>query len=189
MTSIRVIDDLLPLAEQTALYGWLKGPGWSFGASSDMGPNPSRYWYKHFAGVAREGEPLDPVTIEADLAMRAPMVSALWSALKAGPLAGHLLTRCYANGYPAGAEGGVHVDAILPNHFTAIYYPHLEWRAAWAGETVFFTDSQDEIVASAYPKPNRIVCFQGTIPHVARPITRDCPLLRITLMFKSMTSP
>ena len=189
MSDIRVFDNLLPPEAQTALYGWLKGPGWSYGAFSDSGPNPSRYWYKHFAGVARDGEPLDPPTFEAALAKVAPMVGAVWSALKAGPLSGHQLTRCYANGYPAGAEGGVHYDASVPGHYTAIYYPHLEWRAGWAGETVFFNAAQDEIVASAYPRPNRLVVFPGTMPHVARPITRDCPQLRITLMFKTMTAP
>jgi hypothetical protein len=27
-----------------------------------------------------------------------------------------------------------------------------------------------------YPKPKRLVIFSGTIPHVARPVTRHCAL-------------
>ena len=163
-----------------------EGAGLDLRSLFRLRPNPSRYWYKHLAGVARDGEGLDSSAFEAALAQSTPQISALWNALKQGPLAGHALTRCYANGYPAGAEGGVHLDAHDAGHFTAIYYPHLEWKPAWAGETVFYNPAGDDILASAYPKPNRLVVFPGTIPHVARAITRECPHLRITLMFKTM---
>jgi SM-20-related protein len=184
--TIVIHDGVLPLAEQTALLAFLKGPGWAFGAYSD--PEGARYWYKHFAGVVRDGSaPLDPDRFEAMLASRAPPVAALWRSLQAGPLAGHRLTRCYANGYPAGSEGGLHRDSNVASHFTAIYYPHLAWRPNYAGETVFFDAAESEIVAAVYPRPNRLVVFPGVIPHVARGVSRACPELRITLMFKTMT--
>jgi SM-20-related protein len=53
------------------------------------------------------------------------------------------------------------------------------------GETVFFNQEETDIIASIYPKPNRLVMFQGTIPHTARGVSRICPVLRITLMFKT----
>jgi SM-20-related protein len=52
---------------------------------------------------------------------------------------------------------------------------------------VFFTQDGSDILASIYPKPNRLIVFPGAIPHVARGISRTCPKLRITLMFKTMT--
>jgi SM-20-related protein len=95
------------------------------------------------------------------------------------------LMRCYANGYPSGAEGGVHLDSLEPNHFTAIYYPHPAWDPDWGGETVLFNNDRSDIVASVYPRPNRLVIFRGNVPHVARGVTRRCQELRITLMFKT----
>ena len=111
----------------------------------------------------------------------------MWATLSSTILSGHKLTRCYANGYPSGCEGGLHQDSMIATHFTCIYYPHAEWHPNFAGETVFFTQDGSDILASIYPKPNRLIVFPGAIPHVARGISRTCPKLRITLMFKTMT--
>jgi SM-20-related protein len=179
-------DGLLPLDEQKALLAFLKGPGWAYGAFSD--PEGGRYLYKHFAGVVTDGrEALDPAVFEETLEQTAPLVASLWRRLKASHLAGHKLTRCYANGYPAGSEGSLHRDSNVATHFTAIYYPHLSWKPNYAGETVFFDDAEQEIIASVYPRPNRLAVFPGVIPHVARAASRACPEMRITLMFKTMT--
>ncbi|HSZ53262.1 MAG TPA: 2OG-Fe(II) oxygenase [Caulobacteraceae bacterium] len=178
-------DGLLPPDEQKALLTFLKGPGWAYGAFSDV--EGSRYLYKHFAGVVIDGrEAVDPAAFETTLEKTAPLVASLWRRLKAEQLRGHKLTRCYANGYPVGSEGGLHRDSNIATHYTAIYYPHLSWKPNYAGETVFFDDSEQEIIASVYPKPNRLVVFPGIIPHVARGVSRACPDMRITLMFKTM---
>jgi SM-20-related protein len=183
---VRVYDDVLALEDQRRLFDFLRAPSWAFGAYSESGANPSRYWYKHFAGVVRDGaQTLDGQAFERELTDNAPLVAALWQVLKVRELAGHDLTRCYANGYPLGAEGGVHFDSNIETHFTAIYYPHLTWSPNYAGETVFFEKDGSDMLASVYPKPNRLVVFPGTIPHAARPITRSCPDLRITLMYKT----
>jgi len=177
-------DDLLPFDEQKALHDFLKGPGWAYGAFSDAAG--SRYLYKHFAGVVTDGrEAVDPDAFEASLEDTAPLVASVWRRLKGTHLSGHRLTRCYANGYPNGSEGGLHRDSNIATHYTAIYYPHLSWKPNYAGETVFFDDAEQEIVGSVYPRPNRLVVFPGNIPHVARGVSRACPDMRITLMFKT----
>ncbi|MGH6987287.1 MAG: hypothetical protein ACRED9_10680 [Caulobacteraceae bacterium] len=183
-----IFDEVLEEGAQRELLAFLKGPGWAYGAYSDPSPGASRYWCKHFAGIVRDGaEPLVPEAFAAQLTSSAPPVAGLWRKLEAGILAGHRLTRCYANGYPSGAEGGVHLDSNLPTHFTAIYYPHLAWSPNWAGETLFFDAEGADVIAAVYPRPNRLVLFPGVIPHVARAVSRACPELRITLMFKTLT--
>ena len=178
------IDNLLREEDRQAVCDFLMGPGWAFGARSAPTPGASRYWYKHFAGYARDGEDRNPAEIEAEL-QAAPVIQRMWQALKANQLRGHRLMRCYANGYPSGAEGSPHRDSLEPNHFTAIYYPHKSWDPGYAGETVFFNADGSDIVASVYPKPNRLVVFRGDILHVARGVSRSCPDLRVTLMFKT----
>ena len=98
---------------------------------------------------------------------------------------GHTLMRCYANGQPYGSDGSLHTDSASPRSFTSVYYPHGRWSPNWGGETLFFNQEETDIVASIYPKPNRLVIFSGTVPHVARGVSRICPVLRITLMFKT----
>jgi SM-20-related protein len=166
------------------VWNFLNEPGWAYGAfSAEAG---HRYFYKHFAGLKQSPKEYDdPAAIERELEPH-PVVAMVWARLKAGPLAGHRLGRCYANGMPAGAEGGVHLDSDVPDHFTAIYYPHPKWSADLGGETLFFNATRDEIVAAVYPKPNRLVIFPGTIPHVARPISARASEMRITLMFKTV---
>jgi hypothetical protein len=68
---------------------------------------------------------------------------------------------------------------------TVIYYPHPTWHPNWGGETVFFNQDRTGIIAPIYPRPNRLVIFAGNIPHVARGLSRTCPIMRNTLMFKA----
>jgi SM-20-related protein len=183
---IAIHDGFLGPEDQHAILTFLSGPGWGFGAYSDSTPGASRYWYKHFAGIVRDGaEKSDPVVFESQLDANAPLVAKVWRKLQGGVLSGHTLSRCYANGYPPGSEGGVHMDSNISSHFTSIYYPQVSWHPNFAGETVFFNSDGSDIIASVYPKPNRLVVFPGVIPHVARGVTRACNQLRITLMFKT----
>ena len=183
---IRIYDQALSPPEQQALLAFLLLPSWGFGAYSSESPGASRYWYKHFAGYARDShESGEPEMFEAALVSAAPLVSKMWHKLNNGVLAGHSLTRCYANAYPYGSEGGVHLDSNMNHHYTTIYYPHTDWHPDYAGETVFFNSDQTDIQASVYPKPNRLIIFKGVIPHSARGVSRVCPTLRVTLMFKT----
>jgi SM-20-related protein len=188
--NLMVYDDILPADGQRAVLDFLLSPGWDFGGYSSRAPGASRYWFKHFAGIKSEPEELDTnLYIEEALLSSAPILARVWSELKKEILKGHRLTRCYANAYPFGSEGNVHQDANLSAHFTSIYYPHLVWQPDYAGETVFFNEAEDEIIAAVYPRPNRLIVFPGTIPHCARAISRVCPLLRVTLMFKTIYQP
>lgn len=183
---IAIHDDFLKPADQQAMLSFLRGPGWGYGAFSDPSPDAPRYWYKHFAGYIKDGqEAHDPDQMEAELARNAPLALQMWRRIQSTILPGHRLTRSYANGYPFGSEGGLHLDSNIASHFTALYYPHLAWHPNFAGETVFFNETGTDILASVFPKPNRLVVFPGTIPHVARGVSRKCPELRMTLMFKT----
>jgi SM-20-related protein len=185
--TVRVYDNLLSQPDQAAIWAFLSQPGWAYGGFSTDGPDADRYFYKHFAGYRKDGlEPLDAAGIEAELLQTAPILAKMWTALKAGPLAGQALSRCYANAMAGGVEGGLHLDSNIETHLTSIYYPHPAWSPNFGGETLLFNEAGDEIVAAIYPKPNRLAIFAGTIPHVARPMSRRRAELRITLMFKTM---
>jgi SM-20-related protein len=183
-SNIQAIDNFLPRAEHEALWASLRQGDWRYGAFSAQGGD--RYFYKHFAGFRETGhEYQDPGAIEGELA-NSPLVAGVWARLKAGPLADQALARCYANGMPPGISGGVHLDSNVPSHLTAIYYPHPTWHPDLAGETLFYNAAMDEVVAAIYPRPNRLVLFPGTIPHVARATSARASEMRITLMFKTL---
>jgi SM-20-related protein len=180
---VTVYDNLLAAESQSAIWEFLNRPGWVFGAfSSEAG---ERYLYKHYAGFVSGRETLTSAAIEQELDAAAPLIGGLWRHLKSGALANHELTRCYANGMAPGVEGDLHCDSQIPGHRTAIYYAHPAWNPDFGGETLVFNESRDEVIAAVYPKPNRLAIFDGVRPHVARPMSKRCEGLRITLMFKT----
>jgi hypothetical protein len=97
--------------------------------------------------------------------------------------------RSYFNGYTYGTEGYLHRDQNLPvdNYAqeTILVYCNSEWKPDWAGETQFFSEDRKEIVYSTLPWPNKIICFDSSIPHVARSVSRSYFGLRTILAFKT----
>jgi SM-20-related protein len=184
---IHVFDDVMDPFSQQKTWEFLSGPGWSFGAYSDEHPDAPRYWYKHFAGYgASAAEDRDPAAIAEELKTNCPPLHRMWCALVANFIPGQRLSRCYANRMPAGVGGGLHRDSNDPNHLTLIYYPNLDWSPRDAGETLFYDDAEQEVVRAVTPRPNRLVVFRGTIPHVARPLSPHAGTDRITLMYKTL---
>lgn len=174
---ISVIDDVLCEEEQRRVHQFLTAGGWCYGwrSRSDTGA----FWHKHFAGEQQA------VDCAQDLALTAPILHSFWLSLRRRIFQGYQLHRCYANGLPYGMEGATHTDSLVPGDYTAIYYPHEVWNCDWGGETLIFNEDRSDILAAIYPRPNRLLVFPGFVYHVARGVTRTCPVMRITLMFKA----
>ena len=115
-------------------------------------------------------------------------IGIIWNRLKR-IIGERKVIRCYFNGYTYGTEGYVHRDSVdeIPGwgQETILIYCSDEWKADWAGETQFLSEDRKDIVYSTMPLPNRIVCFDSNIPHVARSVSRSYPGLRTILAFKT----
>lgn len=190
--TLRRRDDLLTRDEQKRILNLLMEPGWRFGWKSNLKTDVFSFWHKHFAGTKDpDYDRRDPLTpaytadCSHELLRGAPLIHEFWDSLNRTFLHGHRLVRCYANALSFGSEGTLHTDSTSPGSFTTLYYPHFEWAPNWGGETVFFTPDKTDILTAVYPKPNRLITFPGTLPHVARGVSRSCPTIRITLMFKT----
>jgi SM-20-related protein len=179
---IRVKDDLLPDEQRKIVNDFLHQGQWKFGWKSSDKTDTFAFWHRHFAGYVK-GLGEEAYDCEAELEPY-PILRDFWRWLATG-LKGHRLIRCYANGATYGSDGTLHTDSVLKGTFTSIYYPHSAWNPNWAGETVFFNEEKTDIICGVYPKPNRLLMFDGSIPHVARGVSRICPVLRVTLMFKT----
>jgi SM-20-related protein len=182
----RIHNDVLPDEQRRAVNNFLHAGGWAFGWKSQDKTDSFAFWHRHFGGYRPGTAEHDAYDCEHELAA-VPIILAFWRHLAEHLLPGHRLIRCYANGAAYGSDGTLHTDSTLPGTYTTIYYPHQRWHPDWGGETVFFNQGKTDIVASVYPHPNRMLMFDGTIPHVARGVSRTCPVLRVTLMFKTDT--
>ena len=183
---LHVQDDLLAEEQRAAVDNYLHGDGWKFGWRSKGKADVYSFWHRHFAGYQKAGGDHLAYDCEAEL-QRFPIVYETWRLLAGSLPEGHRLIRCYANGIPYGSDGTVHTDTALMNTYTTVYYPHASWSPDWGGETMFFDRARSDVISCVYPKPNRLVIFDGRIPHVARGVSRICPVLRVTLMFKTDT--
>ncbi len=187
--SISVIDDALSPADHDAVFKHVSSPTWDYGWRSNAKGGGSPFLHKHYAGSLRPDHLEKPYDCAAELAKAHPLLASMWATLHGSHLAGHRLVRCYANAFAYGMEGTLHTDCVADHGYTSVYYPAPEWRADWGGETVFFNLAGTDAIGCSFPKPGRLVVFSGRTPHVARGVTRLCPGLRITLMFKTELAP
>jgi SM-20-related protein len=182
-SDIVVFDDLVDEPLRKQLENLMSSPIWAYGWRSTLNAGRFCYWHSHFAGTLEgrsncEGEFRDEILLKP--------VHQLWQTLESSVLMGHEPLRVYANAHTFGVEGYVHRDhKDTENYFSTIYYSHARWDMDWAGETVFFSETGEDVVAAVYPKPGRLVSFRGAIPHCARAPSRDCPELRTTIVFKT----
>ncbi len=122
-----------------------------------------------------------------------PEVARLWEIIREKYDGSRALSTCYLNGYTYGTDAYIHIDNTGFYHKpevkniceTAILYVNDSWDPDWAGETVIL-DENKEIEASVLPKPGRVMVFDGLKPHGARPVSRACPVLRMTMAFKAI---
>jgi len=183
-----IMDDVLPTRQCATLHDFLHEAAWRFGWKSASKTDQFSFWHAHFAGH-RKAKKEKEYPCADELATTAPLVFEMWEHLHDTVFAGHTLVRCYANAHSYGTDGTIHTDSKKADSHTAVYYPHDEWLPNWAGETVIFNDDRSDIIAAVYPRPNRMAIFRGNSPHVARGVSRTCPVLRITLMFKTRLEP
>jgi len=185
LPGVVLIDDLLPPQQREAVNAYLRAGGWKFGWKSSSKKDMYSFWHRHFAGH-HNGRKEAKYDCSGELRNVAPLMFAFWRLLERDIFPGHTLVRCYANAHAYGSDGTIHTDSRLERSYTSVYYPHQEWHPSWGGETVIFNHDQSDILSSIYPRPNRLAVFKGNHPHVARGVSRICPELRVTLMFKTV---
>ena len=171
---IHVAEGVLQKTLFNQLAEYMQGPIWRFGHYSNLNHDRFSFWSSSYF------DHRDARNIEMPA-----VVGKVWEFLRGGPLAGHFLERLYANAHTFGVEGGIHQDSKDLNCQTTILYCHPRWNIGWGGNLEIYNEGVDEVVRSVVPKPNRIVSFPGLLPHCAKPLARDCPELRISLVVKT----
>ena len=157
---------------------------WQFGWPQGVS-DPFSHWNIDFLGATL----ISQSNIENELFAKtdlAPIADA-WRALKAGPMRGHYLLRCYANAHTYGVEGHPHtdtVDATQVENYTAVIYLNPVWKKEWAGELVMFNPAGDTL-CGILPKAGRAALIPGDVVHAARGVSRQCPAVRVCIAFKS----
>ncbi|EDV24217.1 hypothetical protein TrispH2_007332 [Trichoplax sp. H2] len=81
----------------------------------------------------------------------------------------------------------IHTDcADVADEWTFLLYLNPGWKSSYGGETAYTTNNSDisEFVTEVRPRYGRVVIFQGTIPHSARPPAHDFKGIRYSFAVK-----
>ena len=62
-----------------------------------------------------------------------------------------------------------------------LYYANMKWEIEWGGDTLFLNDDRQTISNTVQCKPNRVVIFDASIPHIIRPSTTIAPQYRFSV--------
>ena len=57
---------------------------------------------------------------------------------------------------------------VHPNEIVFLYYVNATWNPEWGGETLLYKDNHSEILFSSPFTPNRVLIFDGEIPHTIK---------------------
>ena len=157
--------------------GYVCNSGWHYGNTSNYNLGYA-HWSKSFANAI--------MTNGLDLSSQlAEPILETWKHLQTNHAPNARLIRCYANAHTYGLEGYLHTDSRRQHDRTAILYLNRKWLLEWNGETAIIANGN--IIHSEVPRYNNLLIFPGKMFHQAKPISRICPDLRVTLMFKFST--
>lgn len=79
----------------------------------------------------------------------------------------------------------IHCDDFVPETGkTILVYMNRNWDLDWGGETTFYSDDRKKIKYVSQFVPGRIIIFDGSIPHSAKPQHFSAPPYRFTLASK-----
>lgn len=187
---IEVIDDFFSaeqLAELLDVVQWL--PAYYINRQAHVKGAPDYDIHWSYPLVQRD----DSLEIDREPELRSldetlrPVVD-VWDRLRARLGHSPMLYECMVTANPYGLEGRPHFDCPdpykRPNHVTVLVYCNREWDLTWGGETMVF-DHENEIARAVLPRPGRISILRGDPYHVARGVSRYCPVDRRVLTYKA----
>ena len=174
MNSIRQIDNLFPKDLADKLEAYVANSPFKYGW-----PSNKNVGYAHWNYSIVKGGALNGLEVADQLP---PLLAEAWEHLQKQYLGEQTLIRCYTNAHTFGIEGYPHTDSIREHDHTVVMYVNRNWRREWGGETVVYNGN--DIVHAELPKFNKGLIFKGNQYHCAKAVSRICPELRMTLMFK-----
>jgi hypothetical protein len=82
----------------------------------------------------------------------------------------------------------INVDTLSDSHWphthngvVLLYYLNLEWLEGWGGETLFYDTNSKEVIYGSKFTPNRVIIFDGGIPHNIKHQNRIADKYRMSL--------
>jgi len=170
------ISQCLPEGLANAAYDYISSINWKYGWRSNRAMGFGHWNQDVTNGVGNTTNGLEIANLLPD------PINAIWTHIRSQHCPNSVLIRCYFNAHTFGVEGYPHRDSPREHDKTIVVYLNKEWKREWGGETIIYDG--DIITHAELPKFNQALIFDGRQYHVAKPLSRICPELRVTMMFK-----
>jgi Rps23 Pro-64 3,4-dihydroxylase Tpa1-like proline 4-hydroxylase len=95
-----------------------------------------------------------------------------------------IIKRWHLNVYPPGFDGTIHKDSENEKIPTFLYCGTPNWHRNWGGEFIIY-DNKFEAKEVISFQEDRMIIFDGSLPHRAIAPSKNCPILRTTIAFHS----
>jgi len=95
-----------------------------------------------------------------------------------------IIKRWHLNVYPPGFEGTIHTDTNNEKLPTFLYCVTPNWQKNWGGEFIIYDEKYEAKEVVSFLE-NRLIIFDGSLPHRAVASSKNCPILRTTIAFHS----
>lgn len=150
---IHIYDNLLPLQLRDSIFGFIKNSmfriGWQDGSHDEAVKH--KYLYSTYSDLDTQSCGLLPY-------LHKTAIAELIKDLK--------LEKSIVN---LSVPTDTHFAHAHPEKLVVLYYANMKWEQHWHGETLFYTESLEDIELAIRYKPGRIVVFDASIPHSIRP--------------------
>ena len=70
---------------------------------------------------------------------------------------------------------------VHPDQLVALYYVNITWNPEWGGETLFYEKDRKTIRLASPYVPNRLIIFDGKVPHTIKSQNLLGPSYRFTI--------
>ena len=70
---------------------------------------------------------------------------------------------------------------VHPDQLVALYYVNITWNPEWGGETLFYEKDRKTIKLASPYVPNRLMIFDGKVPHTIKSQNLLGPSCRFTI--------
>lgn len=176
----KMINKVWPEDIAEKIYSYINSEQipWKYGWKSNFHITDFGHWNYSFVD-AKSSNSLD---ITDKLLETNTPVAEGWKYLNNTLFSNYVLIRCYVNGHTYGIEGYPHTDSQRPDDITLVTYMNKNWNRNYGGETILYYGN--EIIHAELPKFNKGLVFAGKTFHGAKAVSRICPELRVTLMYK-----
>jgi hypothetical protein len=93
-----------------------------------------------------------------------------------------ILFQAHVNCHHFGDQRNAHIDNVIGDGITSLYFANAHWPSEWQGEITFYQDGEPRYVV--VPKPGRLVIFDGGVVHRGGVPAKRCEEMRYTIALK-----